>query len=67
MKESQIVLRQKKEKDIFKELKNRPFVHTTMFDPNILRESGMDTELDVIFSIVGWEDFWNVFEQGLSS
>lgn len=65
MKESQLVLRNKREKDIFKQLKDRPFIHTTMFDPNILSESGMDNELDLVFTTVGWEVFGTSLREGV--
>ena len=52
------------EKDAFKKLKTRRFVHTAAYDLILLQASGMDAELDLVFRAVGWDGFWNIAEQG---
>ena len=45
-------------------MKTRRFVHTTANDPDLLQATSMDVEFDLVFRAVGWEDVWNVVEQG---
>ena len=52
------------EKDAFKQLRSRRFILTTAYDPAVLRAIGMHVEFDFIFRAVGWEDVWNIHEQG---
>jgi hypothetical protein len=35
-----------------------------MLDCKLLQEAGMDSEIDLIFALVGWGSFWNITEQG---
>jgi hypothetical protein len=35
-----------------------------MLDSELLQEAGMDSELDLIFALVGCWSFWNITEQG---
>jgi len=62
--ESQICWKTKVEKDAFKKLKTRRFVHTAAYDLVLLQASSMDAELDLVFRAVGWDGFWNIAEQG---
>jgi len=39
-------------------------MNTTTYDPLLLQATGMDVEFDLVFRAVGWEDVWNVVEQG---
>ena len=39
-------------------------MHTTAYDPDLLQATSMDVEFDLVFRAVGWEDVWNVVEQG---
>ena len=57
-------MQNKREKDAFKELKTRRFIHTSAYDPAHLQATGMDVEFDFIFRTVHWESVWNINEQG---
>ena len=48
----------------YKELRTRFFEHTPVFDEELLQSTGMDTELDLVFRALGWENFWRVEERG---
>jgi len=63
LEESHIRWQSKMEKDAFKKLKTRRFIHTTMYDPLLLQATSMDTELTFIFQVVSWDGFWNIAEQ----
>ena len=45
-------------------LKDRVFVHTPAFDPELLNKIGMDDEFFTIFKYVGWEKIDPVWEEG---
>ena len=45
------------EKNIYKKMKGKTFIHTPRFDFEHLRETGVDVELDLIFAIVGSKIF----------
>ena len=53
-----------REKEIFQQLKNKDFIHTPTLDPILLQETGMDTEFDLIFQMMGWTNFWDITELG---
>ena len=55
LEEKQLKLRNKQEKDAFKELKTRRFMHVFAYDLALLSATGMDVEFDFIFRTVGWE------------
>jgi len=57
-------LKTRREKEVFQQLKNKDFIHTPTLDPILLQETGMDTEFDLIFQIVGWTNFWDITELG---
>ena len=57
-------LKTRREKDVYQQLKNKDFIHTPTIDPILLRETGMDTEFDLIFQMMGWTNFWNITELG---
>jgi hypothetical protein len=40
------------------------FTHTSVLDHDLRKEAGMDFELNIIFSLVGWGSFWNITELG---
>ena len=52
LEEKQLKLRNKQEKDAFKELKTRRFVHTSAYDHALFQAIGMDVEFDFIFRTV---------------
>jgi hypothetical protein len=64
LEEKHLKLRNKQEKDAFKNLKTRRFVHMSTYDSALLQATGMDVGFDFIFRTVGWENVWNVTEQG---
>ena len=64
LEEKYFKLRNKQEKDAFKNLKTRRFMHTSAYDLALLHATGMDVEFDFIFRTDGWEGVWNVVEQG---
>jgi len=57
-------LKTRREKEVYQQLKNKDFIHTPTLDPILLQETGMDTEFDLIFLMVGWINFWNIIELG---
>jgi hypothetical protein len=64
LKSIQLVLKDDREKASYKKLKNKVFTHTPVLDHGLLKEAGMDFELDIIFSLVRWGSFWNITELG---
>ena len=64
LEEKHIHWQNKQEKDTFKKLKTKRFVHTSAYDPVLLQVVGKDVEFDLIFRTIGWEGVWNVVEQG---
>jgi len=59
-----LVLKTRREKEFYQQLKNKDFIHTPTLAPILLQETGMDTEFDLIFQMVGWTNFWNITELG---
>ena len=57
-------LKTRREKEVYQQLKNKDFIHTPTLDPILLQETGMDTEFDLIFQMMGWTNFWNITELG---
>jgi len=57
-------LKTRREKEVFQQLKNKDFIHTPTLDPILLQKTGMDTEFDLIFQMVGWTNFWDITELG---
>jgi len=45
-------------------LKNQDFVLTPSYDLALLQSIGMNSEFDLIFKTVGWENAWDIDEQG---
>ena len=64
LEESHIRWQSKAEKEAFKKLKSRRFVHTSMYDRLLLQGTGMDVEFDFIFQVVGLDGFWNIAKHG---
>jgi hypothetical protein len=64
LQDKQLKLRDNREKEIYKKLKDRDFVLTPAFDPALLQAIGMDSEFDLVFKNIGWEDAWDINEQG---
>jgi hypothetical protein len=57
-------LRGHKEKEKFKDLKDREFGLTPAYDPQLLQDTGMDVEFGYIFFVVGWSKVWPINEDG---
>jgi len=57
-------LKTRREKEVYQQLKNKDFIHTPTLGPILLQETGMDTEFDLIFQMVGWTNFWDITELG---
>jgi hypothetical protein len=64
LKDKQIKLWDDWEKEVFKKLKDREFALTPAFDLAQLISIGMDSEFDLIFKTIRWEDAWEINEQG---
>ena len=45
-------------------IKNREFIHTPAYDPDLLQKIGMDTEFTTISKAVGWENIAPIDELG---
>ena len=45
-------------------IKNREFVHTPTYDPDLLQKIGMDNEFATIWKAVGWENVAPIDELG---
>ena len=56
LQEKQLKLLDDREKNIYNKLKDRDFVLTPAFDPALLQSTGMDSEFELIFKAIGWED-----------
>jgi hypothetical protein len=64
LQDKQLKLQDDREKEIYKKLKDRDFILTPAFDPALLQAIGMDFEFDLVFKNIGWEDAWEINEQG---
>ena len=64
LQEKQLKLHGDREKDVYKKLKNKDFVLTPTYDPALLQATHMNSEFDLIFKTVGWENAWDIDEQG---
>jgi hypothetical protein len=45
------------ERSKYMALKDRTFTLTSIYDPCLMKESGMDTEFPLIVHEIGWENF----------
>jgi hypothetical protein len=61
---SQIILPTRPQTEMLNVIKNKGFAHTPTFDDALLLETEMDSEFELIFRNVGWEDAWEITEQG---
>jgi len=64
LKTGDLVLKIRREKEVFQQLNNKDFIHTPTLDPILLQETGMDAKFDLIFQMVRWRNFWNITELG---
>jgi len=49
---------------VYSLIKNREFIHTLAYHPDLLKKIGMDTEFATIWKGIGWENFAPVEVQG---
>ena len=56
LQEKQLKLQDDTEKNIYKKLKTQRFVLTPAYDPALLHATGMNTEFELNFKAVGWEN-----------
>jgi len=61
---NQILLPLRPQVEILNVVKTKEFTHTPIFDSTLLHETGMDSEFKLIFRMIGWEDAWEITEQG---
>ena len=45
-------------------LKDRIFLHTPLYDSQLLEDTGMDTEFETLWRAVGWETIDPMDEEG---
>jgi hypothetical protein len=62
--DSHIKFKDDRERGIYEQLKNKEFLHTLNFDNNLLQATGMNTEFELIFRNIAWEDAWIITEEG---
>jgi len=61
---NQILLPLRPQVEILNVVKTKEFTHTPIFDNTLLHETGMYSEFELIFRMIGWEDAWEINEQG---
>ena len=61
---SYLDLRDDRERQGYAILKNRSFVHTRAFDPDLLIKIGMYKDFSNVWNIIGWDNFVPVEEYG---
>jgi hypothetical protein len=64
LKLNQLGLRDSRERDVYKKIKDKEFTHTPAFNLALLQEAGMSTEFYTIFSLLGWASAWDVAKIG---
>jgi len=52
------------EMQAYNHVKNREFIHTLEYDPDLLEKIGMNTEFTTIWKVIGWENIAPIDEQG---
>jgi hypothetical protein len=45
-------------------VKTKEFIDTSIFDNALLHETRMDSEFELIFRMIAWENAWEITEQG---
>ena len=59
---NQISLPLRPQVEILNVVKTKEFTHTSIFDIALPHETGMDSEFELIFRMIGWEDAWEITE-----
>jgi hypothetical protein len=62
LRDNQIKFQDDQEKEVYKLLKDKKFTSTPVMDPNLLHTIGMDSEFQLIFRNIGWEDVRTITE-----
>ena len=57
---NQISLPLRPQVEILNVVKTKEFTHTPIFDNALLHETRMDSEFELIFRMIGWEDAWKI-------
>lgn len=57
-------LEEERETRAYNLIKNREFVHTPAYDPDLLEKIGMDVKFSTIWKAIGWEDVAPIWEEG---
>jgi hypothetical protein len=64
LRDNKIKFQDDQEKEVYKLLKDKEFISTPVVDPDLLHTIGMDSEFQLIFRNIGWEDAWTITENG---
>ena len=64
LEEKHLKLRNKTEKEAYKQLKTQRFILTHAYDTALLQSTGMNIEFEIIFKTIGWENAWEINESG---
>jgi hypothetical protein len=64
LQDKQLKLRDNREKEIYKKLKDRNSSSLLPLIQPYFQAIGMDSEFDLVFKNIGWEDAWDINEQG---
>ena len=64
LQEKQLKLQGDTEKNIYKQLKTRRLILTPAYDPALMQATGTNTEFNMIFKAVGWENVWEIDQPG---
>ena len=59
---NQILLPLRPQVEILNMVKTKEFTHTPIFDNSLLHKTNMDSEFELIFRMIGWEDAWEITE-----
>jgi hypothetical protein len=64
LRENQIKFQDDHDKKAFKLLKDKEFTSTPLIDANLLQKTYMDSEFELIFCNIGWEEACHLNENG---
>lgn len=55
---------QRQEYNKYLAIRDRPYEHTTIYDPNFLSKTSMDFKFKIVLNVMGWQGFWHIHEKG---
>jgi hypothetical protein len=64
LRDNQIKFQDDQEKEVYKLVKDKKFTSTPVMDLDLLQTIGMDSEFQLIFRNIIWEDAWTITENG---